>query len=181
LIVLTVAAESWPSKTMRATSSENPLQKAHLLHSSVRESIERIVPFHLRDGSRDSSLGQGRCVQRRTSVLERAKACLLKWRQSDFTIVLTYFQITNVQSGVSAIACLRQSVGPIMLPCAIDWRSPPFSARHACWLANGQSMHSKPMRTRSPLPNRLVHRLSVPITNSLPVRKSPSLRSVSGA
>ena len=112
LIVLTVAAESWPSKTMRATSSENPLQKAHLLHSSVRESIERIVPFHLRDGSRDSSLGQGRCVQRRTSVLERAKACLLKWRQSDFTIVLTSFQITNVQSGVNA-RCHRRGSNPL--------------------------------------------------------------------
>jgi len=38
LIVSAVVVESGPGKTVRATSSEDPLQKAHFAHSSVGES-----------------------------------------------------------------------------------------------------------------------------------------------
>jgi hypothetical protein len=38
LIVSAVVVESRPGKTVRATSSEDPLQKAHFAHSSVGES-----------------------------------------------------------------------------------------------------------------------------------------------
>ena len=53
LIVLAIAAESRPGKAMRATSSEDPLQKAHLL-LLCRGIHRRTVPFRPGDGSRDS-------------------------------------------------------------------------------------------------------------------------------
>jgi hypothetical protein len=87
-----IVVEPWPGKTVRATSSEDPLQESHL-----RAPLLGNAPQPL-GGGRRFEFRPDSIFQRRTSVREGPKCAYSKWRQSDFSTIGGAFQITNVHS-----------------------------------------------------------------------------------